>query len=69
MNDIDLYAGGFLENPLPPTLTIGPTFNEIIMQQFKELKNGDRFYYENPQNGFTAGKFLIIFIYKYFSNY
>ncbi len=57
MNDIDLYAGGFLENTLSPTNTIGPTFEKIIMQQFNELRNGDKFYYENPQNGFKLGKF------------
>jgi len=53
VNDIDLYAGGFLENTLSPT----NTFEKIIMQQFNELRNGDRFYYENPQNGFKLGKF------------
>ena len=55
MNDIDLYAGGLSEGTSNDLYNVGPTFGCIIMQQFKELKNGDRYYYENgPSTSLTA---------------
>ncbi|MEO0685838.1 MAG: peroxidase family protein, partial [Cyanobacteria bacterium J06649_11] len=47
VDDIDLYAGGISEKHME-NLQVGPTFNCILSQQFQALRDGDRFYYENP---------------------
>lgn len=57
MDDIDLFTGGVSEKPLPGA-RVGPLFACIIGLQFKALKYGDRFYYENNVNNvkFTPGQ-------------
>ncbi|KAK3893064.1 hypothetical protein Pcinc_003110 [Petrolisthes cinctipes] len=50
--DIDLYAGGLAETPLPGGV-VGPTFACIIAQQFQTAKVADRFWYEGPGVGLT----------------
>ena len=45
-DDIELYAGAILEKHATNSV-IGPLFNCINHQQFKNLRDGDRFYYEN----------------------
>ena len=46
MDDIDVYAGGLAETPVAGA-PIGPMFAHMIGAQFRDLKIGDRYYFEN----------------------
>ena len=45
---VDLWAGGLAEDHAPGAI-IGPTFGEIIGDQFTALRDGDRYYFENQK--------------------
>lgn len=56
--DVDLIIGGLTEISIEGAI-LGPTFVCIIGRQFRELKFGDRFWYE-IEGQFTQGKVLIL---------
>jgi NAD(P)H-flavin reductase len=49
IDDMDLYVGGLLEKHHKGLL--GPTFHAIIKDQFRRLRDGDRYWYENVLSG------------------
>ena len=57
ISDIDLFLGGLMERPADDAL-LGPTFQCLVGDQFKRLKFGDRFWFEESgqPNSFTEGK-------------
>jgi peroxidase len=44
--DIDLFVGGLLEASEDDAI-VGPTFRDIIADQFSRLRRGDRYFYEH----------------------
>ena len=52
---LDLWVGGMLETDKEP----GETFRAITIDQFLRIRDGDRFWYENSDNGYVAGIFNI----------
>ena len=46
IEDIDIWSAGVSEKPLPGSM-VGPTFGCLMAKQFRSLRFGDRFWYEN----------------------
>ncbi|XP_005111772.2 peroxidase-like protein 3 [Aplysia californica] len=56
VEDIDLYSAGISERPAP-RVHVGPLYVCLLGRTFRELKYGDRFWYQNiedPVTSFTA---------------
>ncbi|XP_043245242.1 uncharacterized protein LOC122393364 [Amphibalanus amphitrite] len=49
-DDIDLWVGGMLERHAP-SAKVGPTFQCVIADQFRRLRDGDRLFYERSLSG------------------
>ncbi|UYV75198.1 bli-3 [Cordylochernes scorpioides] len=49
INDVDVYVGGMLETDLDGRP--GPLFRRVIREQFERLRDADRFWFENTENG------------------
>lgn len=56
VEDVDLFIGAISEKPVPGAV-LGPTFQCIVGDQFRRLRLGDRFWYEesNQQGSFNLG--------------
>lgn len=46
--DVDLFVGGLIETTFDGP---GPLFRAITLDQFRRIRDGDRFWFENKQNG------------------
>lgn len=46
---IDLWIGGLAEAPLTNAV-VGETFHTILLDQFSRLRDGDQYYWENPEH-------------------
>lgn len=56
-DDVDLWIGGLLESARNDGL-VGPTFGDIIADQFSKLRRGDRYFYEHDPK-INPGAFTI----------
>uniref|UniRef100_A0A6Q2YPV5 NAD(P)H oxidase (H2O2-forming) n=1 Tax=Esox lucius TaxID=8010 RepID=A0A6Q2YPV5_ESOLU len=57
ISKLELFPGGLLESINGP----GEVFTAMILDQFERIRNGDRFWFENTQNGrFTSEEVMAI---------
>ena len=47
VDQVDLFVGGLAEDPASGGSMVGPTFQDIIAQQFENLRDGDPSFYLN----------------------
>ena len=59
-----MFVGGVVERPSPGSI-LGPTFQCIVGDQFRRLRLGDRFWYEEPRQ---SGSFTLCNITISFKN-
>ena len=60
-----MFAGGISEASVPGGV-VGPTFGCILADEFRVLKDGDRFWHENNNHvGFTPGMIAKLFFYAH----
>ena len=50
IDNVDLYVGGLAEDHIEGG-SLGELFSTIIAKQFESIRDGDRFWYENVENG------------------
>jgi peroxidase len=55
-DNVELFVGGIAEEPVSGA-RLGPTFMCIIADQFRRIRDGDRFWYENP-DVFTSSQLV-----------
>lgn len=55
---VDIWPGGILETNAYQGHP-GELFRAIMLEQWTRIRNGDRFWYENPNNGLFASRFEI----------
>ncbi|KAH7965066.1 hypothetical protein HPB49_003279 [Dermacentor silvarum] len=56
LDKVDLFVGGMLESDEGRP---GPLFRKIIREQFERLRDADRFWFENRQNGCVIFGFFL----------
>jgi len=59
-DDVDAYVGGIIE-PHKPAAALGELWWTMVKEQFSRSRNGDRFWYENPNGQFTADEISEIY--------
>ncbi|KAJ3228532.1 hypothetical protein HDU81_006131 [Chytriomyces hyalinus] len=48
INDLDSYVGAFAEDKVDKNAIVGPMMRASVREQFTRIRDGDRFWYENP---------------------
>ena len=51
--NVDVWVGGVMEEPVPGG-RVGPTVRCLLVEQFRRIRDGDRFWYENPSTFSSA---------------
>ena len=67
IENMDLYIGGLLERKDGDAM-VGPTFKCLVGDQFRRIRMGDRFWYEEPNQAgsFTIGNHIDSYLFTSF---